>query len=154
MKAAFAALLCGALFGIGLAIARMTDPVVVLGFLDIFGDFDPTLAFVLLGATTTAAIGFHFITRRARPVIAAQFHLPATRTIDLPLVLGAAIFGVGWGLAGYCPGPALVGAGAGVSTALLFLPAMVAGGIANRLLATYFGRRSLERTDSGDLVKW
>ncbi|HZX90711.1 MAG TPA: DUF6691 family protein, partial [Rudaea sp.] len=66
MKAAFAALLCGALFGVGLAIARMTDPLVVLGFLEIFGDFDPTLAFVLLGATMTTGIAFHFVTRRRR----------------------------------------------------------------------------------------
>ena len=151
MKAAFAALLCGSLFGIGLAIARMTDPLVVLGFLDVFGDFDPTLAFVLLGATVTTAIAFHFVTRRARPIVAAEFQLPATRTIDLPLVLGAAIFGVGWGLAGYCPGPALVGAGAGIPTALLFLPAMIAGGIANRLRATYFSRRSASPRTSRSL---
>jgi uncharacterized membrane protein YedE/YeeE len=151
MKVAFAALLCGALFGVGLAIARMTDPLVVLGFLDVFGDFDPTLAFVLLGATTTTAIAFHFVTRRARPILAVEFHLPATRTIDLPLVLGAAIFGVGWGLAGYCPGPALVGAGAGVSTALQFLPAMIAGAIAHRLVAAYFSRGSASPRPSGSL---
>lgn len=138
MKAALAALLCGALFGIGLAIARMTDPVVVIGFLDVFGDFDPTLAFVLIGAAMTTAVAFHFVTRRARPILAAEFQLPATRTIDLPLVLGAAIFGVGWGLAGYCPGPALVGAGGGVTTALLFLPAMIAGSVAHRLVAVRF----------------
>lgn len=142
MKAVFAALLCGALFGVGLAIARMTDPVVVIGFLDVFGDFDPTLAFVLIGATMTTAVAFHFVTRRPRPIVAAQFQLPATRTIDSPLVLGAAIFGVGWGLAGYCPGPALVGAGAGTATALLFLPAMIVGSIAYRLLVARLDRRS------------
>jgi len=151
MKAAVAALFCGALFGVGLAIARMTDPLVVLGFLDVFGDFDPTLAFVLLGATMTTGIAFYFVTRRARPILAAEFQLPATRTIDLPLVLGAAIFGVGWGLAGYCPGPALVGAGAGVSTALLFLPAMIVGGVANRLLAAYFSTHSVSPRTSGPL---
>jgi hypothetical protein len=116
----------------------MTDPLVVLGFLDIFGDFDPTLAFVLLGATMTTAIAFPFVARRARPIVAAQFHLPATRAIDLPLVLGAAIFGVGWGLAGYCPGPALVGAGAGIGTALLFVPAMIAGSVVYRQLRRYY----------------
>jgi len=142
MKAALAALLCGALFGIGLALARMTDPLVVIGFLDVFGDFDPTLAFVLIGATMTTAVAFHFVLRRARPIVAAQFELPATRTIDLPLILGAAIFGVGWGLAGYCPGPALVGAGAGVSTALLFLPAMIAGGLAHRFVAARYNGKS------------
>jgi len=143
MKAVLAALLCGALFGVGLAIARMTDPTVVIGFLDIFGDFDPTLAFVLIGATMTAGVAFHFVTRRSRPLIAAEFKLPATRTIDLPLVLGAAIFGVGWGLAGYCPGPALVGAGGGVATALLFVPAMIAGSLAHRLVAALLRRDAL-----------
>ena len=142
MKAVLAALFSGALFGIGLAIARMTDPVVVIGFLDVFGDFDPTLALVLLGATMTTAVAFHFVTRRPRPIAAADFQLPATRTIDLPLVLGAAIFGVGWGLAGYCPGPALVGAGAGAETALLFVPAMIAGGLAHRLVAVRLNRWS------------
>jgi uncharacterized membrane protein YedE/YeeE len=140
MKAVLAALLCGALFGIGLALARMTDPLVVIGFLDVFGDFDPTLLVVLTGATVTTAVAFHFVLRRARPIMAAAFELPPTRTIDLPLVLGAAMFGVGWGLAGYCPGPALVGAGAGVSTALLFLPAMIVGGIVHRLVAARFTR--------------
>jgi len=149
MKAVLAALLCGALFGIGLALARMTDPTVVIGFLDIFGDFDPTLAFVLCGATLTTAVAFHVVTRRPRPIVAAEFQLPATRTIDLPLVLGAAIFGVGWGLAGYCPGPALVGAGAGVSTALLFLPAMIAGSIVHRVLAALFSGRKESREISG-----
>ena len=138
MKAVLAALLCGALFGIGLALARMTDPTVVIGFLDIFGDFDPTLAFVLLGATMTTGIAFYFVTRRPRPMLAAEFHLPATRTIDLPLVLGAAIFGAGWGLAGYCPGPALVGAGTGIETALLFVPAMLAGSIVYRQLRHHY----------------
>jgi uncharacterized membrane protein YedE/YeeE len=138
MKAAFAALLCGALFGVGLALARMTDPLVVIGFLDVFGDFDPTLAFVLIGATMTTAVAFRFVLRRDRPIVAAQFELPATRKIDLPLILGAAIFGVGWGLAGYCPGPALAGAGAGIPTALLFLPAMIVGGLAHRFVAARY----------------
>jgi uncharacterized membrane protein YedE/YeeE len=138
MKAAFAALLCGALFGVGLALARMADPLVVIGFLDVFGDFDPTLAFVLIGATMTTAVAFRFVLRRDRPIVAAQFQLPATRKIDLPLILGAAIFGVGWGLAGYCPGPALVGAGAGIPTALLFLPAMIVGGLAHRFVAARY----------------
>ena len=141
MRAVLAALFCGALFGTGLAIARMTDPLVVIGFLDVFGAFDPTLAFVLIGAVTTTAVAFHFVLRRQRPVLAAEFQLPSTRTIDMPLVLGAAIFGVGWGLAGYCPGPALAGAGSGATTALLFVPAMLAGGLMHRLFATRLGRR-------------
>ena len=123
-------------------VARMTDPTVVIGFLDVFGDFDPTLAFVLIGATMTTAVAFHFVLRRGRPIVATQFQLPATRTIDLPLILGAATFGVGWGLAGYCPGPALVGAGAGIPTALLFLPAMITGGLVHRFVAARFNGMS------------
>ena len=132
MKLVLAALLAGALFGVGLALARMTDPTVVLGFLDFFGDFDPTLAFVLGGAVATTLIAFHFVLRRERPLLAPAFPQPVSRTVDRPLWLGAAIFGVGWGLAGYCPGPALVGAAGGVGTALVFLPFMILGSLAHR----------------------
>ena len=127
MKRALAALLAGAVFGVGLALSRMTDPHVVLGFLDIFGDFDPSLAFVLGGAVATTGIAFRLILRRQRPVLAPAFALPAARGIDAPLVAGAIVFGLGWGLAGYCPGPVLVGAAGGVSTALWFVPAMLLG---------------------------
>ena len=135
MKTAIAALICGALFGFGLVLARMTDPVVVLGFHDVFDNFDPTLAFVLVGAAATTAVAFRLVLRRLRPILAAEFRLPPTRAIDFSLVAGAAIFGAGWGLAGYCPGPAIVGAGGGVTTALLFLPAMLAGSVLHRLFA-------------------
>ena len=127
MKRALAALLAGALFGVGLAVARMTDPTVVLGFLDVFGRFDPTLAFVLAGAVATTAMAFQVALRRRRPVLAEQFQIPEKRTIDAPLLLGAAIFGIGWGLAGYCPGPALVAVAGGVQTAFVFVPAMLVG---------------------------
>lgn len=149
MKAAIAALLSGALFGVGLAIARMTDPAVVLGFLDPFGDFDPTLAFVLAGAAMTTAVAFHFVLRRSRPIVATEFQLPATRAIDVPLVAGAAIFGIGWGLAGYCPGPALVAAGGSVATALMFVPAMIAGSLLHRFAAARLGRQTAPLTGSG-----
>jgi uncharacterized membrane protein YedE/YeeE len=132
MMRLLAALLSGALFGIGLAIARMTDPTVVLGFLDIFGRFDPTLAFVLAGAVGTTLVAFHFVLRRDQPMFEADFKLPTVQVVDRPLLIGAAIFGVGWGLAGYCPGPALVGAAAGVSTALWFVPAMIIGSLVHR----------------------
>jgi len=149
MKAALAALLCGALFGIGLAIARMTDPTVVIGFLDVFGDFDPTLAFVLIGATLTTAVTFHFVTRRSRPIMAGEFQLPATRTIDLPLILGAAIFGVGWGLVGACPAPAIVALGSGAAWAAIFVVAMIAGSRVESMSSRLASRLASSRPTSG-----
>jgi uncharacterized membrane protein YedE/YeeE len=127
MRRALAAALCGAVFGVGLALARMTLPTVVIGFLDVFGRFDPTLLFVLGAAVATTVLAFPFVLRRQRPLFAAAYELPTSRVIDLPLLLGAAIFGIGWGLAGYCPGPALVAFAAGVPSALVFVPAMLAG---------------------------
>jgi uncharacterized membrane protein YedE/YeeE len=126
-RAVLAALGSGALFGAGLAISTMTDRSVVLGFLDVFGDWDPTLAFVMGGAVAVTAIAFRLVLRRVGPVLGGEFHVPANDVIDRRLITGAAIFGIGWGLAGFCPGPALVGAAAGLVDAWIFLPAMVAG---------------------------
>lgn len=128
MKAGIAAAFAsGALFGLGLAISGMADRAVVLGFLDPFGDFNPTLAFVLAAAVAVTAIAFRFVLRLRRPLFDPSFRLPAHEAIDQPLLAGAAIFGVGWGLAGFCPGPALVGMAGGVTDALIFVPAMLAG---------------------------
>lgn len=134
MTRVLAALVSGTLFGLGLAVSCMTDPAVVLGFLDLVGQFDPTLAYTLAGAVGTTAVAFRLILRRGRPVLAPEFQLPTSRVIDASLLAGSAIFGVGWGLAGYCPGPALVGAAGGVDTALLFVPAMIAGALLQRWL--------------------
>ena len=135
MKAGIlAAFVSGALFGTGLAISRMTDRTVILGFLDVFGDFDPSLAFVMAGAVAVTAVAFRFVLKMPAPALAAGFQLPAKGLIDWRLLLGAAIFGVGWGVAGFCPGPVLVGAAAGVRDALIFLPAMLAGSLVYRLL--------------------
>lgn len=128
----FAALLSGALFGVGLAMSGMTDPRRVLGFLDVFGDFDPTLAFVLGGAVATTLLLFHLVLRRGRPLLADGFRLPQRTRIDRRLLGGAAIFGAGWGLAGYCPGPALAGLGIGSAEALWFVPAMLFGALLHR----------------------
>ena len=136
MKQILAALLAGALFGVGLVVGKMTDPHIVLGFLDVAGAWDPTLLFVMLGATGTTAIAFRFVLRRDRPVFDADFHLPTHSMIDRDLVVGAVIFGVGWGLAGYCPGPVLVGAAGGAWTALVFVPAMLVGAVLQRVLST------------------
>jgi uncharacterized membrane protein YedE/YeeE len=127
-----AAWLTGLLFGLGLALSRMSDPRVVLGFLDVAGAFDPTLLFVLAVAVGVAVIAFRFVLRRERPVLDERFHLPTSRAINHKLVAGAAIFGIGWGLAGYCPGPALVALGGGLREALYFVPAMLAGGVGYR----------------------
>ena len=138
MKRALAALVAGALFGVGLAIARMTDPTVVLGFLDIAGHFDPTLAFVMAGAVATTFVAFRVVLRRPNPLLATRFELPPVSPIDRALVVGAAIFGVGWGLAGYCPGPVLIAAARGIGSALVFVPAMIAGSLIHRAVAARF----------------
>lgn len=135
MKRGFAALLAGVLFGAGLALSRMTDPNIVLGFLDVAGDFDPRLAFVLAGAVATTVIAFRLVLRRRRPLLEERFRLSLSQAIDRPLVTGALLFGVGWGLAGYCPGPALVGAAAGVDSALIFVAAMLAGSLLQGMMA-------------------
>ncbi len=118
---------CGFIFGAGLLISGMTDTAKVLGFLDIFGAWDATLAFVMAGAVAVSSIGFVLARRRGAPVFAAQSLWPTRRDIDVPLVTGAALFGIGWGLAGLCPGPALVNL-AGLSLpVIVFVAAMAVG---------------------------
>ena len=133
-KLSLAALASGALFGTGLAMSGMTDPRRVLGFLDLFGDFDPTLMFVLGGAVATTMLLFRFVLRRGSPVLADTFHLSTLKGVDRRLLGGAAIFGIGWGIAGYCPGPALAGLGFGSIEALWFVPALLAGLLLHRLV--------------------
>jgi hypothetical protein len=133
-RSVIAALASGALFGLGLAISGMTDRLVVLGFLDLYGDFNPQLAFVLAGAVMVTALAFRFVLRLPRPRIAAEFRLPVETKVDRPLLFGAAIFGVGWGLIGFCPGPALVGLAGGLQDAMIFVPAMLAGSFAHYLV--------------------
>ena len=127
MARVLAALLSGVLFGLGLAISGMTDPAVVLGFLDLFGDFNPALMFVLGGAVGTTMLAFRLVLRRPAPLLEDRFQLPTRKDIDARLVIGAGLFGIGWGLAGYCPGPALTGITAGMPSAILFSAAMLAG---------------------------
>ena len=121
------ALLSGLLFGLGLSLGGMTQPAVVLGFLDIFGQWDPRLAFVMAGAVVTTAIGYRWVLRRPRPWLADSFQLPVSRRLDRRLVGGAAVFGIGWGIGGYCPGPALASLGAAVPSLLVLVACMVAG---------------------------
>ena len=130
-----AAFVSGVLFGVGLAMSGMTDPRRVLGFLDLFGEFDPTLLFVLGGAVATTTVLFRFVLRRGSPVLASTFQVSNLRHIDRSLLAGAAIFGIGWGIAGYCPGPVLAGLGIGSLEALWFVPAMIVGMLLHRLVA-------------------
>jgi uncharacterized membrane protein YedE/YeeE len=127
-----AAFVSGALFGVGLAMSGMTDARRVLGFLDVSGAFDPTLLFVLGGAVATTMLTFRFVLRRGSPVLGDTFHVSSLRQIDAGLLTGAALFGIGWGIAGYCPGPALAGLGIGSIEALWFVPAMIAGMVVHR----------------------
>ena len=134
-----AALVAGIVFGAGLAVAQMTDPRKVLGFLDIAGAWDASLAFVLGGAVLVAAIGFRLVGRWPGPVFGGQFEFSTKKAIDAPLLIGSALFGVGWGLAGYCPGPAVASLGFGNAEMLWLLPALFAGTALQRWQATRGG---------------
>lgn len=122
-----AALACGTLFGLGLAVAQMVDPRKVLAFLDLTGAWDASLLFVLGAAVILAGIGYALLRHRAQPLQDNAFHPPAATAVDAPLIVGSALFGIGWGLAGYCPGPAIASLGFGNAEALWFLPAMLIG---------------------------
>jgi uncharacterized membrane protein YedE/YeeE len=120
----------GLLFGLGLGLAQMIDPQRVIGFLDLAGQWDPTLAFVMGGAVATTLITFRLVLKQPGPLFGSKFWVPSRNDIDRPLVLGAALFGIGWGLGGYCPGPAIASLGLGVANPVLFLVAMIAGSLA------------------------
>ncbi|HET7816966.1 MAG TPA: DUF6691 family protein [Sphingomicrobium sp.] len=126
--------LSGALFGGGLAIGGMTDPQRVRGFLDLFGRWDPTLAFVMAGAVIVMALAWRVRERMTKPVFAPQFSLPGRGEIDMRLIGGSALFGIGWGLAGLCPGPAVANLALAPAQVLPFLAAMLAGMAAHNLL--------------------
>ncbi|MFT4198694.1 MAG: YeeE/YedE family protein [Pseudoxanthomonas sp.] len=133
MKRSAAALAAGAVFGLGLAIAGMTDPRKVLGFLDVAGDWDPSLLLVLGSAVVVAFVGYRLVQRQPAPLFDAQFRLPRNAHIDAPLVAGALLFGIGWGIAGYCPGPAIATLAYANRELLLFLPALLLGQWLHRL---------------------
>lgn len=127
MRSIAVALLAGVLFGLGLVISGMTVPARVVGFLDVTGAWDPTLAFVMAAALGVHAPVVWLARRRTAPLFAPEFSWPELRAIDPKLVVGSAIFGVGWGLSGYCPGPAIVSLPAGGSPVLAFVGAMLVG---------------------------
>lgn len=126
-KKAIISLIGGTTFGAGLALGGMTDPARVRGFLDLFGDWDPTLAFVMGGALIVMAIAWRFVPGMARPLVEDGFHLPTRKDLDGRLITGAAIFGIGWGIAGLCPGPGFAALAIEPTSAAIFVVAMMAG---------------------------
>ena len=127
MRNTLTAFAAGLIFGIGLIFAGMTDPSKVIGFLDFAGNWDPSLAFVMGGAILVGVFAFGRAKRSATSMLGAEMRLPTQQAIDKPLVIGSLMFGAGWGLVGFCPGPALTALGSGNGKAVIFVIAMVAG---------------------------
>jgi uncharacterized membrane protein YedE/YeeE len=126
-KSDLAAFAAGALFAVGLAISGMARPEKIIGFLDVAGAWDPSLAFVMIGAIGVYFVAHRIVVRRPSPIFDERFHLPTRKDIDGRLVAGATIFGIGWGLGGFCPGPGIVSAGSGSLSALVFVGGMIGG---------------------------
>lgn len=127
MKKNITALLCGILFGIGLTIANMINPTKIQNFLDVTGHWDPSLLLVLMPAVVITFFGYRYVLRCNKPTFATTFDLPTKKNIDPPLILGALLFGIGWGLSGYCPGPAFTALGLGIMDPVYFLLGMILG---------------------------
>jgi uncharacterized membrane protein YedE/YeeE len=136
--------LIGLVFGVGISISGMANPAKVLNFFDVAGSWDPSLAFVMGGALIVTAVGYRFVLRRPAPMLATGFQLPTRRDLDLPLISGSAVFGIGWGIAGFCPGGALPALGTGRSEVLLFVAALLAGIIVAKALKSMTFRTSVE----------
>ena len=124
----------GLIFGIGLTISGMVNPSKIINFLDLAGAFDATLIFVMGGAVIVTAIGYYVVLKQKRPLFAERFHLPTVKDIDLRLVGGSAVFGVGWGLSGFCPGPAIASLAFGHEESFVMLAAMAVGALAARFV--------------------
>lgn len=138
------ALLIGLIFGAGIALSGMANPAKVLNFFDFAGTWDPSLIFVMGGALGATAIGYALVFRRKRPVLDSHFHLPANRRIDTPLIAGSAIFGIGWGITGFCPGGAIPALGLLEPDALIFVAAMIGGIVLAAALRRALARRVLQ----------
>jgi uncharacterized protein len=141
MRNLLTALALGLIFGLGIAISGMIDPAKVMNFFDIAGAWDPSLALVMGGALAISIPGYRLVFRRRKPLFADGFSLPDTKTIDRPLVLGAGLFGIGWGLSGFCPGGAIPALGMGRVEPFLFVGGMVVGIVIARLLKTFHADR-------------
>ena len=132
IKVPLSGLLAGTIFGAGLGVSQMANPEKVLGFLDVFGNWDPSLLFTMASAVLVTFAGYRWVLHHG-PVFEDKLHLPSNTQVDRRLILGAAIFGVGWGLAGYCPGPAVTGIASGTAEPFIFLAALIAGNQIERL---------------------
>ncbi len=137
MRASVLSLLIGTVFGVGLAVSEMMNPAKVIGFLDFAGDWDPTLAFVMAAALAVATLGFAMVRQRQQPYLGGTFQIPSRKEVDTRLIGGAVVFGIGWGVAGFCPGPAIAALATGQWPVFVFVAAMLAGMWLHRLL----GRR-------------
>jgi len=138
----FSSYLIGLIFGIGISISGMANPAKVLNFFDVAGNWDPSLIFVMGGALVVTFFGYLFVLRRAAPMIDAKFHLPENRHLDARLLGGAAVFGIGWGIAGFCPGGALPALGTGRFDVIAFVVALIAGIFAAKALMALTGARA------------
>jgi uncharacterized membrane protein YedE/YeeE len=127
--------LAGLLFGLGLVVSGLINPAKVLAFLDVAGQWDPSLAIVMAAAVVTTAIGYKLVIARGRPLLTTAFQLPKVSDIDAPLLTGAAVFGIGWGLVGYCPGPAIAALSLGSHATLIFVAAMIVGMVVARTIS-------------------
>jgi uncharacterized membrane protein YedE/YeeE len=146
VKSNLAAFICGILFSIGLGISGMTQPQKVIGFLDVFGDWDPSLAFVMGGAVISYFILQLLIQRRfSKPMLGERFQIPSRKDLDRPLIFGALLFGMGWGIGGYCPGPAISSLGSGSVNAVLFVLAMAMGMLlADRVISPILTHKAIK----------
>ena len=144
MSKLLSAIIIGGVFGLGIAISGMANPAKIFNFFDVFGTWDPSLAFVMGGGLAVAFIGYRVLFgTRSRPLLAPSFSLPTRRDIDAELVGGAAVFGVGWGIAGFCPGGAIPALGLMRSETVIFLAAMIVGIIVARLIKANFARPAI-----------
>lgn len=129
------ALAAGLLFGLGLAISQMVNPKKILDFLDVTGNWDPSLALVMAGAVGVTMLAFRFVVKRKQPIFDSEFHLPRLTKVDRRLLVGSGVFGLGWGIGGYCPGPGIAALSAGSVEALVFVAGMALGSLLYRRLA-------------------
>jgi len=134
VSALLSAIAAGFVFGLGLWISGMANPAKVIGFLDISGEWDPSLALVMAGAVAVTVVAFRLTLRRGKPMLEESFALPTKKDIDAPLVAGSAVFGLGWGIGGYCPGPGLTALATLSTESVVFVAAMVVGGLVHRAI--------------------
>lgn len=130
-----AALAAGILFGVGLAVSHMVEPTKIIAFLDVAGRWDPSLLLVMAGAVGVTLAAYRLILRRPAPLLAPRFYLPTRKDLDRPLLVGAGVFGIGWGLAGYCPGPGIAALGLGTWEAPVFVASLAAGSLTYKWLS-------------------